>query len=331
MKAKVKGIEAAAAGLARSGIRRVQAAAGKLNPRIVDSVAERNIKGCISESVPNAQEAIGMGYYFAEKGYKTVSFIEENKLFFVAEIMNTGRKIKAAYVIVVMEQQERCSFTEILYAYGIHFWVAPNSGSINEILYDATIYSEAYGKPVVIFYPHRFLICDAVIDIKNIVYTDNLFSAGMKERMKKKRMIQKSYNRELSHGKYAIAVSGELAGMVCSMTEDIPDVSVIALDMYYPELSLYGKYEKMLLVQKAEPGNGTKLYEEADMKVKLPVNFYSWEKLLFHSIADYLNGHELPEYFGGKAWQRNYDEMLKIRRPETEDSVYRVRGEERKK
>ena len=67
------------------------------------------------------------------------------------------------------------------------------------------------------------------------------------------------------------------------------------------------------------------------MKVKLPVNFYSWEKLLFHSIADYLNGHELPEYFGGKAWQRNYDEMLKIRRPETEDSVYRVRGEERKK
>ena len=331
MKAKVKGIEAAAAGLARSGIRRVQAAAGKLNPRIVDSVAERNIKGCISESVPNAQEAIGMGYYFAEKGYKTVSFIEENKLFFVAEIMNTGRKIKAAYVIVVMEQQERCSFTEILYAYGIHFWVAPNSGSINEILYDATIYSEAYGKPVAIFYPHRFLICDAVIDIKNIVYTDNLFSAGMKERMKKKRMIQKSYNRELSHGKYAIAVSGELAGMVCSMTEDIPDVSVIALDMYYPELSLYGKYEKMLLVQKAEPGNGTKLYEEADMKVKLPVNFYSWEKLLFHSIADYLNGHELPEYFGGKAWQRNYDEMLKIRRPETEDSVYRVRGEERKK
>ena len=331
MKAKVKGIEAAAAGLARSGIRRIQVAAGELNPRIVESVAERNIKGCILESVPNAQEAIGMGYSFAEKGYKAVSYIEENKLFFVAEIMNTGRKIKAAFVIVVMEQQERCRFTEILYAYGIHFWIASNPGSINDILYDATIYSEAYGKPVVILYPHRFLICDAVIDVKNVVYTDNLFSAGIRERTKRKRMIQKSYNRELNHGKYAIAVSGELAGMVCSMTEDIPDVSVIALDMYYPELSLYGKYEKMLLVQKAEPGNGTKLYEEADMKVKLPVNFYSWEKLLFHSIADYLNGHELPEYFGGKAWQRNYDEMLKIRRPETEDSVYRVRGEERKK
>ncbi len=330
MKAKVKGIEAVAAGLARSGIRRVQAAAGELNPRIVDSVTERNIKGCILESVPNAQEAIGMGYYFAEKGYKAVSFIEENKLFFVAEIMNTGRKIKAAHVIIVMEQQERCSFSEILYAYGIHFWVAPDPGSINEILYDATIYSEAYGKPVVIFYPHRFLISDAVIDVKNVVYTDNLFSAGIREKTKRKRMIQKRYNPELNYGKYAIAVSGELAGMVCSMTEDISDVAVIALDMYYSELSLCGKYEKVLLVQKAEPGNGTKLYEEVDMKVKLPVNFYSWEKLLFHSIADFLNGHELPEYFSGKEWQRNYDEMLKIRIPETEDSVYRISREERK-
>ena len=317
MKVKVKGIEAVVAGLTRSGIGRAALAVGKWNPRIVELLTELNHFGCITESVPDAQKAIGMGFCFACKGIKTISFIEEDQLFYVAEIMNSKQKLTGAFVIIVMEKHEKCCFTEILYTYGIHFWIAADPGSIYEIMYDAAVYSEAYDKPVVIWYPQRFLICDAVIDYKNIIYTDNLFSAGRKERTKKQRLIQSRYNQELRCGKYAIAVSGEFSELVHRMTEKIPDISVIRLDMFYRELSLSDRYEKILIAQKGEQGSGTNLYKQADMKVELPTDFYCWEKILFHSIADFLREYELPEYFRGKAWQRNYDEMLRIKSPKT--------------
>ena len=110
--------------------------------------------------------------------------------------------------------------------------------------------------------------------------------------------------------------------MVYRMTEEISDISVVRLDMYYPELSLPDKYEKVMIIQKGESGNGTNLYRNADMKVDVPADFYSWEKLLFHSIADFLKGQDVPEYFDRREWQKNYDEMLKIRRPETDNQVY---------
>lgn len=319
MKVRIKGIEAVAAGLTRAGIKRAVLAVGEWNPRLVDLMTTNlNIDGLITESVSNAHDAIGTGFYYAQNCVKTVSFIGENKLFYIAEIMNDIQKANAAHVIVVMEEQENYRFTEILYTYGVHFWTASDPGSIYKIMYDAVEYSEAYGKPAVIWYPLRFLVSDAVVDHKKLAYKDNLAFTGMKEKTRHIHKIQSRYNRMIRTGKHVIAVPGEVAGIVCRMTDGIEDIAVVSIDMYYPELQLPSGYESIMLIEKCEMSTGTELYKQADMKVVITPDFYRWEEILFHSLADYLKGKQPTEYFKGKAWQRNYDEMLKIRRPDTE-------------
>ncbi|MBQ0145746.1 MAG: 4Fe-4S binding protein [Lachnospiraceae bacterium] len=322
MKSVIKGIEALSAGLAKSGVTRFESATTEWTLRSLETIRTEKLKNAKTESLPYAEEAIGGACFFSEHGEKTACLIMEEQVYRLVPALESSTRTGAALLFIVFGD-EKFRYMNIVSAYNVNYRIAYSPGDVLKMVQDAFRYSEAYGRPAVLYVPVRILVSSMCLEVKRTVGNRAKDRCTViQERKKHESMF--GYNSMTGNGDYLIAANSDIAELVLDKVKNRKDVAVVKLDMIYThmaeQLPLY--FKRLLLIEKSKALAYREMEEKRCKRVLLSNNFFEWEKEIERALYGFLKSgiddSETAAVRNGAA--PDYDEEedpLKIRRPET--------------
>lgn len=319
METKIKGIEAVSAGLAMSGVTRIEIAPGEWKERILEAVEKEKLKEAVIECPAVTEEAIGRSCFFSENGEKAACVIMEDRLYRVLPVLENRRVTDAAFIIIVFGE-ERYDYIRLICLYGVVCWMAYDPAAIIGTIQDAARYSELKHIPVLLYIPVRVLISSRWTDLKRTVLgkEQTAHSDKSEERAAE---IKKKYITPTVKLKYVIAATGDIADLVEEKVKNHKEVAVVKLDMIcsHNNNQLPFLCDKILLIEK----NRTLFQQMAEnkmcKKVILDNDFFKLESQTENAVRDFLNGcPSASVHIDGDYQYDEGDDILKVRRPDTE-------------